>query len=76
MAGMAHHSESTAIKIARQCVEMWDSTPAEARDLHHNLAAEVLSHDGAVRSEVDRFIAGCPRSGLSSEAQKAIAYGK
>ena len=73
LAALSHPSESIARLNAAACVDLWEQTPADARDLHHPLATLCLSSDGPVRGDLNRFIAGAARADLAAATQRTIA---
>ena len=71
IAGMAHYHEGTARRIARECMESFQSSSAAAPfQFHHALSRSVFVDHVA---EVERFVAGVPRADLHPDLLAILA---
>ena len=68
---LAHTQEEVARSFAAECVQEFDVDPR--KESHHRVTWLWLSPAGFRRPEIDKFLAGTPRSCLDFDTQKEIA---
>ena len=71
--GLAHWDEAKAQQFAERAVELWDAIDPEAQHLSHRVTIKFMHPGGHLRSQMNLFIAGAPRSTLSVMFRKAVA---